>query len=879
MLTFSNIATATDLSQSFTYQGRFYNAAGTAPLGDVVDLLLDVYDPSGTCLLYEESQINIDLTGTNGLFAVQVGSSVGDAKRTASDPGLAMAKVFANSSAPLRTASVNCSSGYTPTAADSRFLRVTVTPHSTLVPSTLVPDQLIGSQASSLVAQTLGGLDHTSFIQAAAGVANQGGVSLNSLKTLTGGSSTDASALHNHDSLYIRASGGSTDLGGGTAFTTGSFGVGTAVPTADIGLGGTIARTIQVERNTVAGSAGNNLVLAAGGAASGGTDQSGGNLILSSGVATGAGGSAIQFNTASAGAAGSLDRAPSSKMTLTSDGRLGVGTQTPGAQVEINASSASTKGQIIKGASSQTGNLLELQNNTGGVLSFFDAAGNLNLPGDPTSNMQAATKQYVQAALSSGSVSSFNTRSGAVSLTAGDVSTALGYDPVDRAGDTLTGALVLAADPTSNLGAATKQYVTTMVGTKQPAGNYVTALTGDISASGPGSAAAVVNSVGGSTALAVNTATGLANGATNTNTVSTLVKRDASGNFAAGSVTADLIGNVTGSLIGNVTGAASSNILKAGDSMSGLLVLSADPSGALGAATKQYVDTKQANLGFTPVNRAGDTLTGNLRFAATTTLGLGSYSNGQESTLIGSLSAADIGMTWYNTNSNFIKYWNGTIAQTLGVSGTGLTSLNGLTGTTQTFANGAAGTSPAFNSSGTAHTLNIPLASAGGSVTAGLISNADYVSFNSKQGALGYAPVSRAGDSLSGDLVLAGNPAALLSATSKQYVDTGLAGKQASGSYLSTLTGDVTASGNGSVPATVALVGGSTAANVNTATIAANSATSLNTVSKIVARDPSGNFSAGTITGALAGAASSNVLKSGDAMSGALTLPTNGLIA
>ena len=41
---------------------------------------------------------------------------------------------------------------------------------------------------------------------------------------------------------------------------------------------------------------------------------------------------------------------------------------------------------------------------------------------------------------------------------------------------------------------------------------------------------------------------------------------------------------------GALTGAASSNVLKAGDTMTGLLVLSADPSAALGAATKQYVD-------------------------------------------------------------------------------------------------------------------------------------------------------------------------------------------------------------------------------------------------------------------------------------------------
>jgi hypothetical protein len=50
----------------------------------------------------------------------------------------------------------------------------------------------------------------------------------------------------------------------------------------------------------------------------------------------------------------------------------------------------------------------------------------------------------------------------------------------------------------------------------------------------------------------------------------------------------------------------------AGATFTGPVVLQADPSVALGAATKQYADTKQAALGYTPVNKAGDTMTGPL---------------------------------------------------------------------------------------------------------------------------------------------------------------------------------------------------------------------------------------------------------------------------
>jgi hypothetical protein len=45
-----------------------------------------------------------------------------------------------------------------------------------------------------------------------------------------------------------------------------------------------------------------------------------------------------------------------------------------------------------------------------------------------------------------------------------DITTALGYTPVNNAGDTLTGALILAADPAVPLGAATKAYVDSHAG-------------------------------------------------------------------------------------------------------------------------------------------------------------------------------------------------------------------------------------------------------------------------------------------------------------------------------------------------------------------------------------------------------------------------------
>ena len=84
-------------------------------------------------------------------------------------------------------------------------------------------------------------------------------------------------------------------------------------------------------------------------------------------------------------------------------------------------------------------------------------------------------------------------------------------------------------------------------------------------------------------------------------------------------------------------------------------------------------------------------------------------------------------------------------------------------------------------------------------------------------------------------------PTAGTDAANKTYVDSKAA--------ITALTGDVTASGSGSVVATVANVGGVTAANVASGANLANAATNLNTVSTIVKRDASGNFTAGAITG------------------------------
>lgn len=76
-------------------------------------------------------------------------------------------------------------------------------------------------------------------------------------------------------------------------------------------------------------------------------------------------------------------------------------------------------------------------------------------------------------------------------------------------------------------------------------------LTGDVTGSGTTSVATTVAKVGGVLAATIASATGSVGNATDANIVSTLVKRDASGNFSAGTITASLNGNATSATTAN----------------------------------------------------------------------------------------------------------------------------------------------------------------------------------------------------------------------------------------------------------------------------------------------------------------------------------------
>ncbi|MBK9323447.1 MAG: hypothetical protein IPM97_11000 [Bdellovibrionaceae bacterium] len=158
--------------------------------------------------------------------------------------------------------------------------------------------------------------------------------------------------------------------------------------------------------------------------------------------------------------------------------------------------------------------------------------------------------------------------------------------------------------------------------------------------------------------------------------------------------------------------------------------VSVDAKGRVIASASLSAADINTALTYTPVNKAGDTMAGALAMGTNNITNTGNITmaaNKYFTLSANTTNGTTAGQMWYDTGT--IKYYDGSVVKSLGVAGTGITTLNGLSTATQSFVLGTAGTDIGISSAGSAHTFDIPTASA---TKRGALSSADWSTFNSK---------------------------------------------------------------------------------------------------------------------------------------------------
>lgn len=567
------------------------------------------------------------------------------------------------------------------------------------------------------------------------------------------------------------------------------------------------------------------------------------------------------------------------------------------------------------------------------------AAPSINFIGSPTTGLSAATVNTLALSTnaverlrisSSGTVSinQFNAAGVVHNTATGELFSALVSTTDTTATSTNTPSRLVARDAGGNFAAGT--ITATLNGnatTASSATNFTGSLAGDVTGTQGSTAVAFV---GGQSASNVATATTLANAATSLNTPSAIVRRDGTGSFNAGTVTAQT------SVLANTIDTRTVATLSVG-----------------GANATAVTITPATTLQNTLTVPSGTAAAPSIRFGASTSSGLfAPVADSVSLTAAGSeklrVTAAGLTVPSFTTAGVVHNSAAGLLSSSLIVNGdiTAGTIANDRLATIATADTPGAIVLRDGTGNFTTHMITIdgtPTVSTD-VATVGFVNAAVASGFTVLSPAL-YASTNAADVSnppsgtatIDGAMVATGNRVLLTAQTNPVYnglwdvVTTGLwtrpsdfaNGNDAGNSYVlvtgglanvntgwvcTTPTavidtnpiyftlfsqGSTTTGANLGVSATTGQVYKNKVASVlNFRSIApgdshitvqnnamtgdtvdiATDATSSNTISTIVARDSSGNFTAGTITAALTGAASLNVLKAGDTMTGPLLM-------
>jgi hypothetical protein len=376
------------------------------------------------------------------------------------------------------------------------------------------------------------------------------------------------------------------------------------------------------------------------------------------------------------------------------------------------------------------------------ITSYFPVV----LPGNPTTALQAAPKQYVDASVvAPATVAPVMDGTAAVGVSAlyarQDHVHPSDTSRLPLAGGAMTGFLTLNADPTAPLGAATKQYVDNGDATRVPlAGGSMTGFL-TLNANPTTALQAATKQYVDAAASAGGTPS------------STLPLMD--GTAAVGVTTVYARGD-------HVHPSDTSRLALAGGTMTGFLVLNADPTTPTGAATKQYADT---NLNL-KVAKAGDTMTGGLVFANTN--GSGFTDTSKHLTLY---TGYGFGVTGGSLNYNVAAAGNHTFL----VGGTTVAVINSVGSGVSLLANPTAALQAApkqyVDASVVAPATVAPLMDGTAAVGVGTTyARQDHVHPSDT------SRVPLAGGTMTGFLTLNADPTIASQAATKNYVDTGMNG-------------------------------------------------------------------------------------------------------
>jgi hypothetical protein len=316
--------------------------------------------------------------------------------------------------------------------------------------------------------------------------------------------------------------------------------------------------------------------------------------------------------------------------------------------------------------------------------------------------------------------------------------------------------------------------------------------------------------------------------ATTTNTASKVVARDASGNFAAGTITAALSGNATSAT--NVAGGAANQIVY--NTGSGTSAFITAPS-----ASGQVLNWNGSAFNYVAGTISGVALGSNLNSltAGTYLTGTAYNGSGAQTWTVDATSANTVSKVVARDGSG--NFAAGTITAALSGNATTATTAGTISGQ----ANSATITATSAN------TINqIVLRDGSGNFSAGTITAA--LNGNASTATSATTSGSTSGNAATATVLQTARTIGGVSFNGSANID--LPGVNTSGNQNT--------SGN----AATATTAGTITSQANSATI---TATSANTGNQIVLRDGSGNFSAGTITASLNGNASTSTSTSGNA--------------